>query len=77
MSDLMSITSADGHVAVVNDAALGTCRALFVGTGGNVNVRVAGATVLYKNVPSGAILPVQASMVVGTSTTATDIVALY
>ena len=53
-------------------------RYLFIGTTGNVNVVVSrgGSPVLFKNVPSGTTLPVQAYQVWATNTTATDIVAL-
>lgn len=56
-------------------------RALYVGTGGNV-VLVAydqngqKAAVTFSNVPDGTILPVRASRVNSTSTTASNIVAL-
>lgn len=60
------------------DLAGGTCRALYVGTGGNVNVDDAfGNTVLFTGVPSGSILPVRVKRVRATSTTASTIVALY
>lgn len=53
------------------------CRALFVGTSGNLNVHMAdGQTVLFSNVPAG-IFPIQVDMVLSTSTTASNIVALY
>lgn len=53
-------------------------RALFVGTGGNITLRLAdsSADVLLKNVPSGAMLDLQARFVRATGTTAADIVAL-
>lgn len=55
-----------------------TARALFVGTGGNLTVRLVddSADVLFKGVAAGSILPVQASHVRATGTTAADIVAL-
>jgi len=56
-------------------------RALFVGVGGDVSlVPVASAAdtgVVFKNVVSGTILPIQSRRVNSTGTTATDIVALY
>jgi hypothetical protein len=53
-------------------------KALFVGTGGNLVLRGAGggADVLFKNVASGAVLPIRASHVRATGTTAADLVAL-
>lgn len=55
------------------------CRAIYVGTGGNVVVVFAdtGSAVTFTNVPSGAILPVAAKRVNSTSTTASNMVALY
>jgi hypothetical protein len=54
-------------------------RALYVGTGGNVALDDGDGhtAVVFKNVASGAVLPVRAVRVRATSTTATDIVALY
>ena len=79
----MSASPAAGAIAVTpSDGAPlpnGIARALFIGTTGNVRVGVSrGDTtgVLFKNVPSGTVLPVQAWQVFATNTTATDIVAL-
>lgn len=57
----------------------GVCRALYVGTGGNVVVLAAGDTntVTFSNVPGGFVIPVQAIRVNTTSTTASGIVAMY
>lgn len=52
-------------------------RALYVGVGGNIRVTDINDNVTYVNVPSGSILPIQVSKVLATSTTATNIVALY
>lgn len=53
-------------------------RALWIGTGDNVRVtHLDGTTAVYSNVPSGFLLPVSATHVVSTSTTATNILALY
>jgi hypothetical protein len=54
-------------------------KALYVGTGGNVTMRgVHGSDdQLWKNVPSGSILPFRAQYLRATGTTAGDIVALY
>lgn len=53
-------------------------KALFVGTGGNLTLRGIGGgpDVLFRNVPSGALLPFRASHVRATGTSAADIVAL-
>jgi hypothetical protein len=49
---------------------------LYVGTGGNVSVRMAddSADVTYTNVQSGAMLPIAVKRVNSTNTTATNIV---
>lgn len=54
-------------------------KALFIGTGGVVTARgVNGAAdTVFRNVPSGSLLPFRASHVRATGTTAADIVALY
>ncbi|WP_425105493.1 spike base protein, RCAP_Rcc01079 family [Ancylobacter sp.] len=51
-------------------------RGIFVGTGGNISLICGGTTGLFKNVPSGTTLPVCASRVRATGTTAADIIAL-
>lgn len=54
------------------------CRALYIGTAGNMAVVTAdGATVLFSNVPAGSIIPIAVSRVNSTNTTASAIVALY
>jgi hypothetical protein len=53
-------------------------RALYVGGDGNINLITAnGSTVLFPSLVAGTILPVRCSRVMSTSTTATNIVALY
>lgn len=54
------------------------CRALYIGVTGDVSVLGvnASAPVVFKAVPAGAILPVNAIRVYNTATTATDIVAI-
>jgi hypothetical protein len=71
--------SAHGARAVTpsDSTVLEMCRSLFVGTGGNLNVRMAdGMTLVFTNVPAG-IFPIQVDQVLSTSTTASNIVALY
>lgn len=72
--------SAHGAVAVTaSDATIiPVTRALYVGTSGNLTVRMADGqtSVLFSNVPAG-IFPVQVDMVMSTGTTASSIVALY
>lgn len=57
-------------------------RALFIGTGGNVALTPVGqqgadASVVFKNLAAGTVLPVGCRRVWSTGTTAADIVALY
>lgn len=70
----------DARAVTPSDTVLlpnGTCRALYVGTTGNISVLTAsGNTVTFSNVAVG-ILPVQVQRVNSTSTTASTIVALY
>lgn len=58
--------------------SFGLTRGLYIGVGGNVNVYdQTGAAVLFKGAASGSTIPIRAGGVAATSTTATDIVALY
>lgn len=53
-------------------------RGIYVGVSGDVvAVNKAGTPVTFKNASSGTILPIRARRVNATSTTATDLVALY
>lgn len=53
-------------------------RALYVGTGGDLNIDFAdGSTVLLPSVLGGVIVPVRARRVRATLTTASNIIALY
>ena len=53
-------------------------RALYVGTGVDINVQMWDQSlVLFNKVPSGTILPIRAIGVIEPGTTATDIVALW
>jgi hypothetical protein len=53
-------------------------RGLYVGTGGNVAVRMIrdGNSLIYKNVPSGTLLPIAVDQVQATGTTAADMICL-
>lgn len=69
--DVLSVTKADSG----SDFAV--CRALWIGTGGNVRVLTEkGQDVLFKNVPDGTPLTVRCTRVFATNTTAADILAL-
>lgn len=63
---------------------------LFIGTAGDVNVRMAeqngntttaaapaNQTILYKGLANGSFMPIQVVQVLGTSTDATDIIAMW
>lgn len=53
-------------------------RALWIGGAGNVNVDMAdGTTILFSSAGAGSLIPIQVKRVRSTSTTATNIVALY
>ncbi len=55
-----------------------TPRALFVGQGGIVTVRMAGGQdVSFENVQGGTILPIRARRVMATGTTASAMIALW
>lgn len=56
-------------------------RAIYVGTGGDIVMAPTGnigdrPLVIFKSVPSGAVLEIAASRIMATDTTATDMVAL-
>ena len=54
-----------------------TTRALYVGGTGDLTLVLAGGTELaFANVPAGALLPVRATAVKATGTTATNLVGL-
>lgn len=53
-------------------------RAIYVGQSGNISVRFsAGQTVLFTNAQAGSFLPVRATGINATGTTATGLVALW
>lgn len=78
-----SALPAQGAVAVTpsdtTDLSPTGCRALFIGTGGNVSIdtQQGDTAVVHKNIPSGTVLPIGAKRVRATGTTAADIVAWY
>lgn len=60
-----------------NPIAGGPARSLYIGGAGDVAaVNEAGTAVVFKEVPAGTILPIEAAIVKSTGTTATSIVAL-
>ena len=74
-----AITPSDSNPA--GDFTNGMCRGIYVGVGGDVVAIVyqAGSktAVTFKNAASGSVIPVRAIRVNATSTTATNLVALY
>lgn len=53
-------------------------RGLYVGTGGDVAVEMAGGgTITFKNVAAGSLMPISVTKVLATGTVATDFVGLY
>jgi hypothetical protein len=69
----VSVTAADSDLATV------PCRAVYVGTGGNVALMLAddSAAVIFTNVPDGTLLPFACKQIRSTSTTASGLVAVY
>lgn len=57
----------------------GQCRALYVGSGGNVTLvcDIGEPSVTFSGVANGSILPVETLQVLATGTTASQIIALY
>lgn len=70
-SQAAAVTPADG-----TDLPAGACLWLYVGVSGDISADVGGTTVLFKAVPVGPLW-VRASRVRATSTTATNILAMY
>lgn len=68
------------YVPTLSDSALQPIlpRGIYVGTGGDVKVTMLdGNAVVFKNVPSGATLPVQAQIIWSTGTGASNLLVLY
>ena len=75
-----SIPAEDAGAVTPSDSTNLTAiaRSLYVGTAGNVTLLTVGQNVVtFSNVQAGSILPVRVIRVNATSTTATNIVALY
>ena len=53
------------------------CRAIYIGVSGDVVAIVDGSAVTFKNAVQGSVLPVEATRVNSTNTTATNLIALY
>jgi hypothetical protein len=53
-------------------------RALYIGGGGDLRVRMlGGGTVTLANVPSGTLIPLRVTRIFATGTTATEILGLW
>ncbi len=65
-------------ITPTNAVALATVtRAIYVGTGGDIALTMkSGSAVTLKSVPSGSIVPVRATEVAATGTTASNLVGL-
>lgn len=55
----------------------GACRGIYIGGAGNITAIVGGSAILFTALPAGMILPIAATRVNATATTATAMVALY
>lgn len=78
---LNEVTTASTYSAVTPSDSTNfsePCRALYIGGAGTVvAVNTAGSAVTFAGALAGTILPIQAIRVNSTSTTATNIVALF
>ena len=78
MTVLNSPNPGEANAAVTLGTTYNLARALWIGTGGNVNVMNSdGTTQIFYNVPTGFMLPVRSIGVSATNTTASNIVAVY
>lgn len=74
MSDISPATDA---VPIVNDVAISSCRAIYVGVAGDISVQTAVGARVFKNAVAGSIIPINALKVNASGTTATNLLALY
>ncbi len=69
----------DGFLISASDSEdlVAQTRAIWVGSGGSLAVVMAGGSSLtFENVPGGSLLPIQASRVMATGTTASGLVGV-
>lgn len=72
------ITKSDTVKIVDGNSVPIVTRSIYVGGTGNITcIMDKGQTVLFSSIPAGTILPIAASQVMSTGTTATLMVALY
>jgi hypothetical protein len=80
-SDSVSAPATRAQVIMPDDATplSSVPKALYIGNGGDIAMRGAGDTAdsVWRNVPSGAVLPFRALYVRATGTTADAMLALY
>lgn len=71
--------SAVGYEPIVNGTPFSqVSRGIYIGVAGNATVTdCAGNDVLFKGLAAGSVLPVRATQVKASNTTATDLVALF
>jgi len=77
---IASLGVADSLAVVTpSDSTQVSCRALWIGTGGNVAIKTSASAsaVTITSVADGTLLPIAAYIVMSTNTTASNIVALY
>lgn len=70
----------DGAAVTPSDSADLTtpARALYIGVAGNVKLKtIMGTTLEFVGIQAGTILPIQTKFVFSTSTTATNIIAIW
>lgn len=67
------------EITVSGETALShTSRGIYIGTGGNLEVRmIDGSEAVFTNIPDGSLLPLQVTHILDAATTAADIVAVY
>ncbi len=78
-SDLMDTAAVTAFTVTPSDATIFSIqtRALYVGTSGDLAVRMSDGTLpIFKGVPGGAVLPIAVDKVLTTGTTASNIVGL-
>lgn len=73
-----SAPASGGQAVVLDTAFAATSRAIWVGTAGNVRAVLAdGPTLTFVGVQAGSLLPVAATMVTTSGTTAGSMLALF
>jgi hypothetical protein len=80
MANAIQPTTAEDAIPLTKSdtTVFAKCAALYVGTGGAVTIKTgSGNNRTIPTVPSGAILPVSATMLLSTGTDASGVIALY